>query len=256
MNKLIYVVILISSINITSSGASDQIYRTFTSTDGKAVEARIAQYDESADTVSMVRKDDGKRFSVPVTMFMENDQVIIRNWDAVKHFLDPNGLKVTAVRKVSRLEKPAAIEGEFEDSYTEEVTYDISFENKASETFSNLSFQYSALSPQRRFSDEGVKDDFLCLATGETKIQDVPPKKALEIKNVHAGYQRKSHHLRSDDIVESKIIGIWIRLYLQLPDGEKVMREFKKPTSVWNDFVWTGNEPERMDSRSKTDNSK
>lgn len=256
MNKLTYVLALIVSINSSSSGSSDQIYRTFTSVSGKTVEARIVLYDESSDTVTMFRSEDGKKFSMPVVTFTENDQKIIRNWEAVKYFLDRRGIEIAAIRKVTRLEKPLAIEGEFEDLYTNLITYDISFENTTSKKISNLYYKYSVLSSYKRFSDKGVKKGFLCLATKEAKIQDIPPNNALELKNVHADYERKSHHLNNDDIVENKIVGIWIRLYIQLPDGTKIMREFKKPTFVWKGYLWTGDEPERMDARNKTDNSK
>ncbi len=223
---------------------SAEPFRSFTSTDGKTVRARVINYDNSSDKVKL-EKEGGGSFSVPVSAFSVDDQIIIRNWELVKGFLSENGMKVSFKRTDLRKQE-SDTEGDSVHVIHQWLNYTITIENNTGRTLNNIRIEtcpHFSLTNTDQHDPESIVR-YVARGEGmeEFPIDSIPPRKTIEISTKEFGEESISGGIlvNGKECSQKSIVsGIWIRLFLKLPDGNEVMREIKDPTSIWDGFTWT-----------------
>lgn len=226
-----------------ATSISAESFRNFTSADGKTIHARVINYEKSSDKVKLEKEGKGV-FSIPVSAFSDNDQVIIRNWEIVKGFLSENGMDVSCTRsELRRREK------DLEDDVHvihQWLNYTITIKNDTGRTLNNIRIEtcphYSLTNTDRHDPDSIVRHVAMGEEMEEFTIESISPRKTIKISTKEFGEERISGGILvygKECSQKSSVSGIWIRLFLKLPDGKEVMREFKNPTSIWDGFTWT-----------------
>ena len=86
MNNNFILIILLLTMNIVSA-------HTFDLPDGRSLEATILSVDDRSGIVELERTD-GKIAKVKTTVFIEEDQLYIKNWISDRLFISPVNLQI------------------------------------------------------------------------------------------------------------------------------------------------------------------
>ncbi|MDF7798984.1 hypothetical protein P4C99_05890 [Pontiellaceae bacterium B1224] len=219
-------------------------YRELTGVDGKTVRAKVLSYSQSDDKVQLER-DNRKRFSVPVSVFCKADQSIIRNWDVASRFLSEDILSIS-VERVTKKTDQELRPGEMACW----SGYDIKLENRRGTAFKHIRVETSMCQILKFVRKEPPHQVDSYFAGGSTvEIFQLPELEGrgtkvysterLEENRVSLRARDKETNESWERWQEVSMTGIWIRLYMKLPDGSELMREFKEPEIEWDGFIWS-----------------
>ena len=233
-------------------------YRDFTSMEGKTIKAAVKSYDAQKKMVTMER-DNRKIMTVSITVFSEADQTYILEWDASKAFSSASLLKISCDDKVveKRKEKEleditytsGQVEKDFEKTVTtfERIAFEVGFQNQNKSELKDIRIEYQIYYEQSELVWEKKPEVEQKQFSGKMAIPTLPGKsktsvttKSVEIHEdsinpvpVAGGDQRRGG--------KGDVHGIRIRLYIKMPSGTEIMREFSSPEKLSEKkFPWKG----------------
>lgn len=219
-------------------------FRVFTTTNDKTVKARVRAYYPNKGIVD-IAKENGKTHRVDLNTFSKDDQDYVRQWHPAQQFLAPDRFHISVRKKRSG----AGVEYLICKS-EETIVYEIRLENRGSYDLNGLTLDYCIYHEQEELNyrgqvmSQGVKSgtrNIGTLARGE-KVQ-------FETEPVVFPKGAQIEYYKGNKVPQGKILGIWIRAYLPLADGNKAMREFSMPNSIMKNRKWiTPENPNTMNN--------
>ena len=246
MKRLVLFICLVAMISGVHAATQ---YRDFTSADGKTIRGAIKAYDASTKTVTIER--DNKRTSkVPITIFSEADQAYILEWDASKGFSSKNLLKISCddrqieKRKEEATEDIHYTEGEVLKDFLmtvttfERIAYEIQFQNMNKSELKDIRMEYRIYYEQSEISYGEKPEAEQEVLAEEVAIPALPGKSKTVVTTKPIEIHEDSINPRpiagGDPRIggEGEIHGIRARLYMKMPSGQEIMREFHHPDSL------------------------
>ena len=217
--------------------AGGKQYRDFTSADGKTIRGCIKAYNPAKKMVT-IERDNRKTAKVSITVFSETDQAYIRDWGVLRNFVQGSTFKISARRKRcdndGESDKTHYIEKDVTDTH-----YEILLENKSVSKLKGIELKYCIYYEQEegKACNQGVYCGDLPIesinpASSKTLLTEVVSTYTAELSGNARYTSGKSNVQRGD------VHGIWIRVHLKLPSGQKGTREFCYPDSLNNSRAW------------------
>ncbi|VGO14214.1 hypothetical protein PDESU_02773 [Pontiella desulfatans] len=270
MKKLIGLFVFIATVALADD------YRTFTSTDGRTLEAKIIRFDSATGKVMIERKD-RKRITVAATAFSEQDQTYIENWNVADAFMSPSKFKLEIQREEvgsTKKEHEVDVGDEFSGGggrrggggdtgviivATDKITkykYILSMENKSGVPLKNVIMEYRIYYEQQkaikdekankgRAEDDTRPERYMAVdqqkaKEGQKRLKPLEPKKPATISTDTITLTKRSANRTWGDKIDLKaeLSGAWIQLSMRGPNGEKLVRDIASPESVMKKFPW------------------
>lgn len=247
---------LLGAMMMTGSACAE--LHIFSLPDGRSLEARIVSYDAKSGQVTLERED-GNRFKVSPSGFVESDQRYIKEWVTANAFLSDNTLKVDCEDKQIKewKEEETTVlhysSGDLiDDAYVhnvieyEEIGYDFTFENKGASPISGLTLEYCIYYQQSRMIWEETPPVEVMTLYGTVDLPDLLSGKPVTIStktvtiyddeiNPIAFYARSDQRRGG----EGEVLGIHARLVMKQGD-EVSMRDVAGSESISEEeYPWT-----------------
>ena len=240
---------VLAALLLVGISVSAAEYRDFMSADGKAIRGKIIKFEGKTGMV-MIERDNRKRATVPISVFSGDDQAYIREWSASQAFLSNSLLTIRCNDiekekwKKEETQDVRYTDGSVEEDFvnnvikSEKIAYQVKFKNMGSAQLQNISMDYIVYYEQSEMVWEKKPEVKQLMLKGKA---DVP---ALRVKS-DIMVETKSVTIHEDDINpvpqlngdqrrpgKGKVHGMRVRLYMEKPDGSKVMREFSSPDTL------------------------
>ncbi|MEI6890529.1 MAG: hypothetical protein V5783_00005 [Pontiella sp.] len=189
MKNMIWSVLILSMI--LSLGSMAEMH-AFELPDGRILEAELVDYNSRQGLVTLKRTD-GKRIPVKPSIFIEKDQIYIRDWCAARAFLSDSTLKIQAdddVVKSWKEEETMDVrytDGSVEKEYIhnvikyEDVAYNISFKNMGEVAINGLVLEYCVYYEQSTMCWEEKPKVELKTSYGKKEIPELRVKQSAEV---------------------------------------------------------------------------
>jgi hypothetical protein len=245
------------ALGICCAGAwAGDAYREFTDTQGRSIRGRVLSFD-AAKGVVQIEAENGKKAKIPLTGLIGEDQEYILEWEATKFFHDSSALNITCnKRRVDqRKEKEwdevrytsGGVEKELmKETVYESLLYEIEFYSRSKADLADLRLEYIIFYEQSEMSWATPE---VVQKTKRAKIS-IPLIKGRSKTNV----KTESVEIHRDNIAqknwvsgrirtggEGDVHGFRARLYMTLPSGQELMREFSYPDQLSEEkFPWKG----------------
>jgi hypothetical protein len=208
-----------------SEGKVAEKLRRFSDRDGNSFRGFVTAYDEKTDVVS-IRRLDGKRGQANLSVFSDEDQKYIREWGVRDSFLTG----ITIVPKLNS-ERNELIDGDGDTIKTLwDVNYELSLENTTSYDFKNVTMEYCIFYRQGTREDETmVYSEGISHGKSSIEVMKSSEKRRLKTDPIklYSERGRGTSFGMVDSRAEYKVRGIWVRLSVQLPNGEVCVRDFR-----------------------------
>ena len=233
-------------------------YRDFTSADGKTIKAAIKAYDAQKKIVT-IERDNRKTMKVSITVFSEADQTYILEWDASKAFSSSSLLKISCDDKVveKRKEKEleditytsGQVETDFEKTVTtfERIAFEVGFQNQNKFELKDIRIEYQIYYEQSELVWEKKPEAKQKHFSGKMAVPTLPGKSKISVTTesveTHEDSINPVPQAGGDQRRGGKgdVHGIRVRLYMKMPSGTEVMREFSSPEKLSEKkFPWKG----------------
>ncbi len=247
------------ALGIACSGAwADDVYREFTSADGKPFRGRVLSFDARKGLVK-VEAENGKRARVPLSDLSEKDQEYVWEWDTAQHFMDERLFKITCdERIVGESEEEVRRDIEWEIRGTEKnrlmnticrkkTAYEFEFKNSSPKTLSGIRLEYRIYYEQSKTTRDGRKPEseqkvykgqkaLANIASGDVTTLMTEPVEVYDDKinpmDIMIGGDPRQGG-------EGEVHGLRARLFMKLSNGEEVVRHFSLPSSLSEErFPW------------------
>ena len=214
--------------------SADQ-YRTFTSADGRTMEAELSDF--SSDGTISLRLKNGRSFTgIKPEIFSEEDRQYIAEWklDTIveRGYLET---KIRRTRDKVGEDDVGAIE---EKIY--EAGYSIEFDNGSSVTLEDLRVEYAILSWEAQIAGKRSDGEYTGLV-GDVKITRLPAFEEVKVET-------RKITLRETDLAsgyywvgggnsdsKDRLKGCWIRVW----KGDKLIHEDSMPTGFRKNHKWS-----------------
>ena len=222
-------------------------YRNFLGKNGESVRCKVLAFDRLRDMVT-IQKDNGRTHKVDVGLFSEHDQTYVQEWQTAKRFNSESRFKVAAKRKKFKVDKKRHVNNYYgvENAQTtiEQTGYEITLENRSDTPLKNIIVEYCIYYEQERadrdkqVTDEGVK-------CGVLHIDELAPKAKTTLQTDPVTLRKHElssnwfHYSGAENKQQGKVVGIWMRVYLPLSDGQRVTRQYSLPTSLKKNRKWS-----------------
>jgi len=238
MKGLIFVLLILGC----SPAWSEEGFHIFTDTQGRAINARIVSYDVRKETILM-QMENGRQGKIPLDTLSAADKEYVRMWQVGRDFLNERVLKVSAKRKSEANEQKSDKVGVVTRK-VENYGYELLLENKSEMEFPKVEMQYCIYYEQ----EEGVTGKNECkqgVYCGTESLGNLPAGSKRELKTrpvliykaeLDSGWYYTSG---TDSSQDGEVHGIWVRFTMELPGGDKVVRDFSLPDSIPNGHQWT-----------------
>jgi hypothetical protein len=247
-------VILLYLLSMVSGVQTATEYRDFTSTDGRVIRGAVKAYDLQKEMVT-IERDDKRKVKVPISVFCGEDQDHIMEWESSQFFYDDSALKIRCdkrrigQRKEKEWQDVRYVGGEVrkilvnETAY-ESVLYDIAFYSRNEADLTDLRLDYIIYYEQSTISWEKPE---VVQKTKRAQISipvikgRTPTKVETESVEVHSDNVTQgawvSDRVRTGG--EGDVHGLRARLYMKLPSGRELVREFSYPDKLSEErFPW------------------
>lgn len=231
--------IFVLAVNVLAGGADP--FRDFLSTDGKAMRGRVMRFDAREQKVT-IERDTKKVFTVPVSVFCEDDQTYIFEWNQAKDFLSESAFKISASRFEKKLDE--GYSSYMQEKKVEDCGYEITLENKSKTLFKNVSLQYciyyeqDEIEKHKQITEEGVL--FGTLAVGDMLAKNKRELKTETViiykRSLDADYIYTSN---IKNVQKGKIHGVWLKATMKTETGQTFTREYMLPDSLSNKRAWS-----------------
>ena len=208
--------------------------REFELPDGRTLEADIVDYNPSQGEVTLKRAD-GKKIPIKPGIFVEKDQVYIREWIAGQDFLSDKILSI----KIEKNRIDSSTSGSSMRSKNELFVYDITVANRGRKTI-GCRAEYRIYCLQWSVDPDRVNNRLYMRTKGA-----LPG--AFERIDIEAGTER---NLQTESItisqvereypgkMEDELYGIWLRFYYMQSNGTELVRDLCLPENISSKHAW------------------
>lgn len=229
MKTLYFLVLSCLAGTLAVHAAED--YRTFTSTDGASMQARILEVSGYQVTIE---RDDMRRFTVAISMFSDDDQKYIKQWAEEAAKVDVR-LSIETFKRKGKVRKSEQVAIEIEEF---PAYYEVEVFNETFEEITNLKAKYTIIhyksipgstTPPTKESKSG--EAMISKIAGRSKVSFSTESFESVRTELENGYYWTSG---ADDKSKDGLGGIWVKFYYE---GEMVS-EYKYPADVDEDVKW------------------
>lgn len=244
--------------------AEEQVFRAFTSKDGRSIEARIIEYNPSRNQLRIERRGKGSSW-VGGDVFSEKDREYIKQWISASTFLSERNLRVSLQKKKGtastrgRRTSGGTILGESE---IQKLYFEIKIRNSSAGPIEKLNIEYcyyvkikgtGGRSSIRRKS-LGLEDDLIRIEAGSfiTGVLGDGNEKIYRSKRLFLETQYTKKNDNDENIInapsttymekisEEEFCGIWIRIYGPKVEGIALCRDLTYPRNLSDNYYWKG----------------
>lgn len=252
MKRIILLVCLAAMVSEVRAATQ---YRDFTSAEGKTIRGCIKAYDAQTQTVTIEREN--RRISkAPIALFCEADQTYILEWDAAKGFMSDNLLKIKCDEKrIGQRKEKDVRDVPFVGGGTEEIqlcetifekiAYDIQLRNMNKSALDNMRAVYIIYYEQSKITanKKPVVKQKHHKAELSVPALDVRQNETIITESVEIHNDNVNAVNWADGSVytggKGEVHGLRVRLYMKMPSGNEVMREFSFPEKLSEEeFPW------------------
>lgn len=239
------IAVLALSVVVPSHGKGTP--HTFTTPDGRTLEATILQYSARNGKIQIERADGKKIWTLP-TVFSAPDQAYIQKWIAVDKFLSSSSFKITGdSSKDKETEYDERDGARIKSRETTAVIYMLTLQNRTGFPLGDVRIEYRAFIEQKGY--EG-REDSSRVAGGQIQVNKIPDgqkitesTKAIRLQTSYvtkADYDSitSSRSYYAVKTFEDDLKGFWVRVYGPTVDGETVFREWCYPSDTIEDYTW------------------
>ena len=234
--KLCYVFLLCCLLAAApSKGLGAGALHTFTTPDGRSLNAVIKDHNTSNGKIQ-IKREGGKELWTLPTVFSEPDQEYIQQWIAVDQFMSPIKFKIKGDSDKDTVSKSNTT-----------IEYEITLENRTDFPLKDLRVEYRAFILNQGY--EGYKDSNR-VSGGQLLIAEIP-KGGRVSRTTHPTRLTTSFRTVSEfdtysgstttyqkKTTSERLKGFWVRVYGPEIDGEPTIREWCNPPDTSEDFAW------------------
>mgnify|MGYP001164019207 CR=1 FL=1 len=222
----------------------------FTSKDGRTVDASIIEYESDNNTVKLKRLN-GKIFSVPVDIFIDDDKNRILQWAKQEDFLNPKIFNIELLPK--KLKEKENIDGfttsgdQVNDAIEKQkqyIAYEITLDNNSSILNDSFTFDYCIYYEVESLDDQMKKYKRERYKKG-SEIKQISGKQEISFATSSIILERTSFnttdYLFSGGMptdTQDEIKGIWLKIYFTNKEKNEVIREIYYPKSLKGKVKW------------------
>jgi len=235
--KVCYVFLLCCLLaTAPSKGLGESTFHTFTTSDGRSLNAAIKDYNASTKKIQIKAKDGKELWTLP-TVFSDPDQDYIRQWIAVDQFMSPTKFKI---RVDSDEDTP------FKNRT--EIKHEITLENETDFLLKDLKIEYRAFILKKGYES---RKDSNRVGGGQLHIDEIPRQgkvsKKTQIINLATMLENVTEigndgttvvNRYQKKIGEEQLKGFWIKVYGPEIDGNPSIREWCYPSDTSEKFQW------------------
>jgi hypothetical protein len=236
--------------------------RTFSTPDGRSLEARVLEHNENNGKIKLERADGRKIWTLP-SVFAQADQAYIRQWIIAHQFMSSIKFKIKGDSdKDSELFFEKAGDGsKVRSEETTDIAYMITLQNRSGFTFPDLKVEYRAFIHTKGY--EGKKDsdrvegeilDVGDIGSGEEVTKTIITHLVTDYVTVaqasESSYGSYSYTYYGKKTYEDDLKGFWVRVYGPSIDGQPAVREWCYPSDTIDDFKWSHTTGTKVNDRS------
>ena len=225
-----------------SAGAKK--YHQFTNAKGQKLWARIVRYDDAKKQVLLDCKGKGSK-RVPITVFSEEDQQYILDWDLSRKFLDDHVLKFFFDEK--KEEHPEkTIDHGFDETFFWDAWIEFVIQNNSAVSFENVTVEYTLF-----YAKEIPKGAYEQRGQKEKKRETVYAKQTLDLRK----YSRAPFSTEKLELsrysggpwppMRGEIEGLILKMTLPLKSGGTVVRMVRYPKGLKREWTTENKTVER-----------
>ena len=215
-------------------------FHIFTDGQGRKVTAKIIHVDSRRDVVEL-ELENKRRKKVNPSVFIEADQIYIRDWVICNTFISSSGLRFSAEKEVVEdwSETPATgIIQEFEKNI-----YNCELKNGSAVAFKNIKVEYCVYwvqEIQQGGEEECLELDF----SGQYDIPGIEPRATARFQTtpvilIDQSLQGGFYYAEGgSDKQDSKMKGVWVKVSMTTAAGKIVTHDFCEPSDVMKRQVW------------------
>ncbi|MEN8254970.1 MAG: hypothetical protein ABFR33_05815 [Verrucomicrobiota bacterium] len=203
-----------------SKGFGEGAFHTFTTPDGRTLNAAVKGYNAGNGKIQ-IEREDGKKLWILPTVFSEPDQEYVQQWIAADQFMSPSKFKIEGKKTKNKIS----------DKKTE-VVYEITLENKTDFPIKDIRIEYHA---SISVKDYRKKKDSKRLDSGELHIAGIPaggkilqttkPMNMVKLSSPCCGM-----------VKEEKLDGFWFNVHGPETEGKPAIREWGDPSDASRKF--------------------
>lgn len=237
-----WLVLVITAGLCCSLARSEEDYHMFTDITGREISARILTYDSRKQNIR-VEMGTGRQGNILLSQLSDADQEYVRQWQVGRDFMQDRRFVISAKRKCEDNEEKTRKYGVITRD-VENMSYEILLENKSEMMFENIKMQYCIYYEQEE-SVTGGNETRQGVYCGEADIESLTAGSKQKLKTdavliykaeLDSGYY---YTAGSDSSQDGAVRGIWVKFTMEMPGGDKVVRDFCMPDSIPNGHTWT-----------------
>jgi hypothetical protein len=213
-------IILLFVLLLTAIANSEE-FHSFTNEQGRIVKARLLKYDGGSGRIQL-ELSSGKKMWVSPKFFSPEDQAYIQGWVRAEPFRNTASLRIL----VTKQEEPWKTTGKvgFSGDLRKEkrISYTLNVKNNSRIDLKKLRMEYLLFRAKKDHGYSYVESKFY-----KKNIGDILANEKKEISAV----KNRSYKSPGTD-TEDEIIGVCIRIYMPVSEGNEVMREIRYPNSL------------------------
>lgn len=220
---------------------------TFTTPDGRSLEAAILQYDARKGKIQIERADGKKLWTLP-SVFIEKDQAYVQQWIVADQFMSPIKFKIKGQPQKDTSVSFRTVGGDqVKSGEKTSIVYELSLANRGGIAFRDIRIEYRAFIKCAGYEGredssriDGGKLTLDKIPSGETKSCTLPPIGIATTFRVQTDYDSYSGTSTSYEIKihQENLKGFWVKVYGPSVDGKPSVREWCYPSDTMEDFAW------------------
>jgi hypothetical protein len=232
------------------SALSDDMYRDFTDTQGRKIQAKLVSFDSKSGKVT-IERNNHRKVTVSPTIFDDSDQAYIQQW--VKGFLLSNktnfSIKIdeeeSKLSEFEKVVKNGSMRGDYTRFSTTQLTVNI--KNKTDYDFGLTRLEYCLFIERKGY---GKYEDQRYCETGSLTSSELNAQKNCLFKTdeirINEHYTGEGDENTTTGIIDyykkksfiEKVIGVTFRLYIDSDDATDQFLEFSHPSSFKTNYHW------------------
>jgi hypothetical protein len=216
---------------------------TFRLPDGRELQAEIVGFNPHKNLVEL-KKENGKTVRVKPDLFVTADRDYIEQWYMADVFMQNRTFVFKGEKRMIENWK----ENDYPEYFTyKEYGYECVIENKSPIDFEHLKLEYCIYWDQeKRVSKKCVNQNMSYAGVFDITTLKASSKNIINTESVVLHTMKlDSEWIYTDRGAKefvSSMSGMWLRIILELDDGQKLVREFGKPDSLLHTVAWEGEE--------------
>lgn len=219
---------------ITCADDEDEGYRTFTSSDGKEIPAKIFRV--LGDNVEIILKENERRYTLPKDRFSEETRAYIASWERLELYRSPRTLDLDiSPTKDNQRSK----QGNGYEMKTWDGAYALEIKNTSNIDLENLTVRWRGFTEQDGDHGDdfnGYKGSFKIelLRPGITHYANLGPMELVDVETWDQQHGNITYLAGPEWDVD--LCGYWIRIYA---GDNELVRELSSPSRLMEKHKWT-----------------